>query len=427
MAFRYALLRLMPRLDGRWLLALLVVGALVGAASLIRWTGPAPPLDLVALGPEGRFEDTLRVPARWGDTATHTPDAVVRVPLILGVRNLGREPVTPERLSLSVPVRYRLTDADGQELPGRIEAGSPLVSYTLRPGLDRVEPQRLPTLIPAHDTLWLEVVIPTFYCVSVGDSIPEFVIAPPPPVRPLSDLRVFYSFEGGDLGERRTGTLSVRLDSTLLAVEQPPAPPAFPMEANADLAQPDLGALQRVGSRRSVCGEPESPMEILSTVWRTPAGGRFITLDYGGKVRKRLYDLDGDGMIERESWAPAGDGRFTATRRARFPIPGFLLPATPGGAYPLARFDSLSPDSLARLDPFRRAMRGPGPVPGGLAGPGADSASRRLLEPGGPGRTEAAPAPAAPALDALPEPRIERTGPLGRPARLDTIPDGRDP
>ena len=358
MAVRHLFLRFTPRLDGRWLIALLVVGALVGAATYIRWSGPAPPLDLVALGPEGRFADTLRIPGSWGDTATHTPEAVVRVPLILGVRNLGQEPVSPGRLSLSVPLRYRITDAEGWELDGHVEAGSPLVRYTLDPGLEDVQPQRLPTLLPAHDTLWLEVVVPSFYCVAVGDSIPEFVAAPPPPIGPLSDVRIFYSFEGGDLTERRTGTLAVRIDTALLDVDLPDSPPTFSMETDPGLARPELGSLQRVGSRRSLCGEPESPMELLSTVWETASGGRFITLDYGGTVRKHLYDLDGDGVIERESWAPAGDGRFTATRRARLPVPAFLLPTRPGGDYPLARFDSLSPDSLARGEPWD-----PGPTP----------------------------------------------------------------
>ena len=351
-------------------------------ATFIRWQGPAPPLELVALGPEGEFVDTLRVPVEWGDTATTTPDAVARVPLILGVRNLGREPVTPERLSLSIPLQYRLTDRGGGELAGRLEAGSPLITYVLLPGLRPVEPERLPELLPAHDTLWLEVVIPTFYCVAVGDSIPEFVPAPPPPLQPMSDLRIFYSFEGGDLKERRTGTLAVRVDTALLAVDPPEQPPVFPMRTDPELARPDLGPLRRVGSRRARCGEGEAGMELLSTVWETTGGGRFITLDYGGTVRKHLYDLDGDGVIERESWAPAGDA-FTATRRAQLPIPAFLLPPAHTGRYPLARFDSLTADSLRRLDPFRRAMPGPGPVPGDTPaprrpGPGDTPAPTRL-------------------------------------------------
>lgn len=419
MALRHVFLRFTPRLDARWVVGAVVVALLVAVATYVRWQGPPPPLDLVALGPEGEFEDTLRIPAEWGDTATTTPDAVIRVPLILGVRNLGRSAVTPERLSLSVPLRYRLTDRGGGELDARLEAGSPLITYTLQPGLPPVEPERLPEMLPAHDTLWLEVVVPSFYCVAVGDSIPEFVPAPPPPVGPMSDLRIFYSFEGGDLGERRTGTLTVRIDSSLLAVDLPDEPPTFPMRTDPELARPDLGTLRRVGSRRARCGEGESGMELLSTVWETAEGGRFITLDYGGTVRKHLYDLDGDGVIERESWAPTGE-EFTATRRAELPIPEFLLPAIPSGDYPLARFDSLSADSLRRLDPFRRAMPGPGPVPGDSAARTDSPASGAVRRP--------PPDDAAPS-DVVPEPRVEPVQPtdrpLGDPAPPDTIPGER--
>lgn len=412
MAFRHLLLRYSPRLGARWIVGLVVVAVLaVAATTFIRWTAPASPLDLVALGPDGRFEDTLRVPAEWADTAATTPDGVVRVPLMLGARNLGRSPVRPEWLSLSVPLRYRLTGTRGGELEGRMESGSPLITYRLEPGLGSVEPRRLPAMLPAHDTLWLEVIIPGYYCVAVADSIPEFVPAPPPPVHSMAEVRIFYSFEGGDLGDRRTGTLTVLMDTTLLAVDPPDPAPTFDMANDPVLAQPELDALILVGSRRSQCGEPGSTMELLSTVWETPAGGKFITLDYGGRVRKHLYDLDDDGVIERESWATGRDHEFTATRRTALPIPEFLLPVAPAGPYDMARIDSLPPDSIARLDPFRRAMRGPGPVPGGLAGPGADSV-RRAGETSGDAAT----------ADSLPEPRVRPVGPIGRPVQLDTIP-----
>ena len=148
-------------------------------------------------------------------------------------------------------------------------------------------------------------------------------------------------------------------------------------------------------------------MELLSTIWETPSGGRFIALDYGGKVRKHLYDLDRDGVIERESWDPDGDGVYEATRRASLPIPAFLLPETPSH-YDMARLDSLPPDSLARLDPFRRAM----PGPGRLTLPDSAAIARRA-------GIEAAPAE-QPAVDSLPTPVIRRPQPLGRPLRPDT-------
>jgi hypothetical protein len=422
MALRHLLMRISPRLDRSWVFGAALIGVLVLAAVFIRWSGPAPPIVLLALGPEGEFRDTVRLPREWADTATRTPDAVARYPIILGARTLGRRAVSPERLSLSVPVRYRLTGPRGGELPVRSEPGSPLITYTLSPELGALEPERLPTMLPAHDTLWLEVVIPAFYCVAVGDSIPEFVPAPPPALGPLSRVRLFYSFEGGDLQDRRTGTLVVGLDTAALARTPPPELPTFPMAIDPGLAQPGLGSLERVGARRSACGEPETGMEILSTVWQTGSGGRFITLDYGGTVRKRLYDLDGDGVIERESWAPDGD-EFTATRRARLPIPEFLLPVRPV-PFDMARFDGLPADSLARLDPLRRAMEGPGPVPGGRWGPGADSAARALMDaaPEGEAPTAAAPADSLPSLEGLPEPEIRPAGPLGQPVPADTVP-----
>lgn len=409
MALRHLLLRFSPTFGRGWLVVLAVLAVAGLAATLVRWTTPPPPLDLVALGPDGRFQDTLLIPSEWADTATTTPDGVVRVPLMLAARNLGRSAVRPERLSLSVPLRYRLTGTAGEELEARVESGSPLLTYTLRPELGPVEPERLPAMLPAHDTIWLEVVSPAYYCVAVADSIPEFVPAPPPPVHTMAEVRIFYSFEGGDLGHRRTGTLTVRMDTSLLAMDPPEAPPTFDMVNDPALAQPELDALLLVGSRRTECGEPGSAMTLLSTVWETPAGGRFITLDYGGTVRKHLYDLDGDGVIERESWAGGHEDQFTATRRTALPIPEFLLPITSSGAYDMARIDSLPPDSVVRLDPFRRAMQGPGAVPGGLAGPGADSVRR----------AEAARAGVPP--DSLPEPRVAPVGPIGRPVQIDTI------
>ncbi len=411
MAFRHLFQRFSPTLDGRWVILALVLLVLAGLGTFIRWSGAAPPIDLVALGPDGRFQDTLIVPLEWGDTATHTPDAVARVPLILGVRNRGRRPVTPDSLSLSVPLRYRLTRGSGQELDGRTAAGSPLITYTLDPELEAIEPQRLPVLLPAHDTIWLEVVMPKYYCVALGDSVPEFVPAPPPPLHTMSSVRIFYSFEGQTMGERRTGTLAVHMDSSLLTVATPPAVPSYAMVNDAELASPELGALMRVGSRRSQCGEPGSAMELLSSVWETPDGGLFITLDYGGTVRKHLFDLDNDGIIERESWATGSRQAFTATRRTELPIPAFLLPVPESGEYDLARIDSLPPDSAARLDPFRGAMDGPGPVPGGSVGPAADSVRRARVEP----------IPdTLPSLESLPEPRIRPVGPIGRPIQLDS-------
>lgn len=311
------------RIDYRWLIGLIAVAAAVAVFRALPRSVPEPPLQLVALGPDGRFSDTLAVPGSWGDTLRTT--GLVRVPLVLAVRNTGERPASPERLSLSLPARYRLTDPEG-ELGAEAHAGSPLVRYTFPTGLAPVQPGRLPTLLPDRDTLWLDVMVPSYYCVALADSVPELIPAAPPSLSTLSEVRIFYSLDGGDLTHRRTGTLTVRLDTALLHMEMPGTSPAFPVVMDSATAMPDVGELQLVGRRTSQCGEPRDPMELRSTLWLTDRGGRVIALELGGVERKRLYDLDGDGVIERESWDADGDGVFEATRRSRLSTPEFLLP-----------------------------------------------------------------------------------------------------
>ncbi len=323
------------RFDRRWLIAAAVVVALVAVVRLIPRPGAEPPIHLVALGPDGTFHDTLDVPASWRDTAT---DAAVRVPLVLGVRNTGSRAASPARLSVSLPVRYRLVDPRGA-LEARLVAGSPLVTYTVDTGLGPVEPGRLPTLLPGLDTVWLEVLIPAYHCVILGDSVPELIPAAPPPVATMSNVRMFYSFEGGDMSQRRTGTLSVRLDSSLLDVPAPPALPSFPVVTDTARATPDVGELRFAGSRVTECGEPQNAVALRSSLWLTATGGRVILLGHGGTVRKRLYDLDGDSVLERESWDADGDGTFESTRQAALPIPEDLLPVEGAGSGTLAPAD----------------------------------------------------------------------------------------
>lgn len=326
---RNALSDLSPSFELRWFIALLVAVAIVIAIWSIP-RSPAPqPLELVALGGDGLFRDTLLVPASW-EGAT-LPERLVRVPLVLGVRNRGTEAARPETLSLSLPGRYRLTGRDGG-LEVSAPFGSPLVTYSLATGLDAVEPRRLPTLVPALDTLWLEVRVPAYYCIALADSVPEFVPAAVPPAGTLGEVRIFYAFEGGDLQAKSTGTLTVRLDTALLDLPAVEVPPTFPVVLDAAAGDPGPVGLRLAGRRTTQCGEPNSPLELTSTVWVAAGGGRMIALEYGGRVRKRLYDLNGDGVIERESWDSDGDGVFEATRRARLPTPAFLLPRdTPGG------------------------------------------------------------------------------------------------
>ena len=307
-----------------WVVGLLVVAVVAVLIRLSPEPAREPPLQLVALGPDGAFRDTLTVPGAWRDTAE--PSSGTRVPLVLGIRNTGDLPGRPARLTLSLPARYRLTTGASTAMEAELVVGSPLVTYTLPTGLDQpIEPGRLPTLLPSVDTVWLEVTIPAYHCVSLADSVPELIPAPPP-LSTLGDVRIFYSFVGGDLERRRTGTLNVRLDSALLDVRMPDPPPSFPAVRDTSRATPAVGPLRYAGSRQTRCGEPQSPMEVRSTLWLTESGGRVLVLHYGGAPRKRLYDLNADGVVERESWDADGDGVFETTREARLPIPEFLLP-----------------------------------------------------------------------------------------------------
>lgn len=331
MASRPLASRLLSRFDRRWFVALLVVAGLVLAVRAIPRSVPEPPLQLVALSPAGDFRDTLDVPVSWGDTARRGPTAF-RVPIVLAVRNTGARPGRPAMLTMSLPVSYRLAGTN-TELEAVREAGSPLVAYTVDTDLGPVEPGRMPTLLPALDTLWLEVVIPAFHCVILADSVPEFIPAPAPPVETLSSVRIFYSFEGGDLSQRRTGTLAIRLDTALFSVERPEPRPSFPVLLDSALATPEVGELRVAGRGFWPCGDPQDPMELETTLWLTAAGGQVIALGHNGTIRKRLYDLDADGVIERESWDPDSDGVLEATRQARLPTPEFLLrvqPVDPG-------------------------------------------------------------------------------------------------
>lgn len=348
------------RVGRRWLL-LGAGGVVVALLYLFVPRGPSGPLlELVALNPDGRYHPRLRVPRVWMDTTGLASGAVVRVPLVLGVRNVGGTAAQPTRLELSVPARYRLARKDGRPLHGHLSQGSPLVRYELAIPFPPVEPSGRTLSLPVLDTVWLEPIVPSFYCVALADSVPEFVPAPPAPVEAIARVQIFYSFSGEDMEERQTGLLGVELDPAMLEQEIPEAPPVFPAQYREPAApRPELGALRYIGSRQAFCGEPEAPIELLSTLWETPSGGRFFVLDHGGAPRKYLFDMDRDGIIEREMWDPDGDGDFEATREARIPIPPFLMPPPPPPVYDATVLDTLPDDVLLGLDRYRRALAGP--------------------------------------------------------------------
>jgi len=344
---------------GRWAAVLLGGSAAAIALLFAPWRDGPAELELVALNADGAFESTIAVPAAWADTLYAAPGIAARVPLVLGVRNAGGEPARPQRLELSAPSRVHFTRPDGHPLQGYAVPGSPLIRYEVSGGFPAIQPGRMPTLLPALDTLWLELVVPSFYCMTLSDSVPEFVPAPQPDPAAISRVQIFYSFEGEELKGRQTGLLTVQLDPALIAAETPEPPPVFPVEMREPgLPLPAFEWLQYEGSRRGFCGEPEEPLELLTTVWTTPSGGRFFVLHYGGAPRKYLFDLNRDSIIELEMWDPDADGRFEARRAARLAIPPFLLPRPePVPYYDFLALAELEPDSLAQLDRFRGAGR----------------------------------------------------------------------
>src|SRR5690606_5611028 len=154
--------------------------------------------ELVALNADGALEQSIAVPAAWADTLYAAPGIAARVPPVLRVRNSGREPARPQPLETSAPSPVHFIRPDGRPLQGYAVAGSPLIRYELSGGFPVVQPGRMPTLLPALDTLWLELVVPAFYCMTLSDSVPEFVPAPQPDPAAVSRVQIFYSFEGDE-------------------------------------------------------------------------------------------------------------------------------------------------------------------------------------------------------------------------------------
>lgn len=342
-------------------LGVLAAAGIAAAASVYfflpgRWNA-RPELQLVALNAGGQFQSSVMLPREWADTTFEGAyGARARIPLVLAVRNTGTRAARPDRLDLSLPARFRLISGDGKELPHQTVPGNPLVRYQIQGPLPTVQPGRLPAVLSEPDTLWIEPILPSLYCVSVGDSVPDFVPATPADPQTLADIRVFYSFDGSGLPGRQAGLLAVRLDTTLLRqapTTRPVLYDATTMEPQQPL--PPMGQLRYVGMNTARCGEPEEPMEVTSYVWDTQDGGRFIGLYLGGKPRKYLFDLNRDGIVELEMWDPDGDGRFEVQRPVRYPIPAFLLPPPAPPPFDPAAFAALPPDSLARLQVFRGA------------------------------------------------------------------------
>jgi hypothetical protein len=353
---RHLVHRFGARASGRWgVLALLLIGLAIAGLVLVPrvWRG-TPYLELVALSPQGTFTDAIVIPAGWAGSGLTEWGPVTRFPLLLGVRNVGSAAARPVQLRMSVPARYRLSTSDGRVLHVLYAAGSPLVSYTVSRELPQLAPGMQPVLVGA-DTVWIEPLLPSIYCLAGADSVPEFVAAPEPDLDALSRVLIFYSLDGGEQESRHTGLLDIQLDRAAMRFE--PAQPISVFQTavfQPEIPGPVLSALRYVGYRRAFCGEPEDPVELFTTTWESVGGARMLVLSLGGRDRKYLYDLSGDGFVDVERWDANGDGYFESMRRARFEIPAFLLPILREiPTFDWEIFAQLPPDSALRLDPYR--------------------------------------------------------------------------
>ncbi|HEX6559890.1 MAG TPA: hypothetical protein VF021_10520 [Longimicrobiales bacterium] len=339
----YVVKRLGFRLTRGWFALIVIVGALAVAAF---WIGPFRPLPaqlrLLALSGDGRFHEFVGVPASWTDTMPPASEATARFPLILAVHNAGSLAARPTRLSLSVPSRYRLTNRHGEPLRFHRSIGNPLVRYDLPVRTGVVEPRLQPAILGGLDTVYMEPIVPSIYCTTLSDSIPEFVSAPMQDPVLLSRIRVFYSFTGPAIRQRQTGLLTIQVDPNLVKREPAPPPPVYPtVVTEPEAPRPQMGRVKFVGSRSSWCGDPGQPVEIRDALYETADGGRFFMLYDASKPRKYLYDLNRDSIIELEIWDQDNDGKFESRRAAHLAIPAFLMP------YREAKTDSLAADSAA--------------------------------------------------------------------------------
>ncbi len=402
MRAQYAVQRFGFRPSRGFVSLFIVVALLVGAAF---WIGPlrSRPADLrlLALSGDGKFSEYVGIPTAWADTQGRGSEVAVRLPLILAVRNAGAAAAQPQRLSLSLPARYRIASEDGP-LEARMTLGNPLVRYEMPVHAPKLQPGRVPAVIPGLDTLWIEPLTPSFYCTALSDSVPEFVPAPPVDPQTMSQIRIFYSFGGRSLRQRQTGLLTVQMDPRVIPRKPPTTLPTFEtVITQPEAPRPALGTLRYAGSRVSPCGDPSQPMELHAALWETMQGGRFFVLYHGGAPRKYLYDLNRDSIIELEMWDANSDGKFEARRAARMTIPGFLMPLPKAREDSLAAAGALAADTMpldsAWLRTFHDATGGP-------------------LRFGAPRRT---PARAAPPPAVAP-PRSDTTAVPAAPARVDS-------
>jgi hypothetical protein len=334
-----------------WVILFLIGGTLLLAAY---WIGPLRPLpahlELLAIDGDVAVPQFAPEPGRTADGGL-----VFAVPL--AARNIGSRTARPASVVLSLPAQYRLATTRGP-LVGEVAAGVPLRRYVIALPEAVLAPDSTTRVLTGLDTIFLQPDLPRYYCMTQGPQIPEFTAAPDFDAQTLSDVRIFYSFNDPSGPERQTGLLTVRLDPELLEVEPAAMPPSFRTTIQEPEAQaPDVGRLRFAGARTAHCGDPERPIELFTVLWETQNGGQLFVVYVDNVGRKRLYDLNRDGIIELETWDGDADGLFEARREARYATPAFLLPLPPRDPS-MTQPDPVPPDARW-LALFHRADGGP--------------------------------------------------------------------
>ncbi len=311
----------------RWLPGLLlwtVILALTAGAAAVWAIGPLRPIggaiELLAFGPDNRFGQEVRL---FADSSA--PD--IRFPLLLGISNGGTRATVVDTVHVSIPGRFVLLDGTGRPIPGRRDDAGPLVRYTFVGDAEPVEPGTLPAVLPGADRLYLAPAFAGLACRVGPNDRPLLEPAPPYAPEELARVDAFYSIETGS-ARRRTGTLRLLFDPDVIArLATVDSLNAGPVSTTTDTSA--LAMNVEVGRTDVLCGEPGAGEIITSTVWSTRAGGRVLSLAIRDTARLRLFDVDGDGQIERETWDADLDGRFESWRSVRYAIPAFLLPPPP--------------------------------------------------------------------------------------------------
>jgi hypothetical protein len=281
----------------------------------------------VALDAESRFGAVARLPA--ADPAAGGS----RQPLLLAVSNSGARESGVRSISLSAPGWIRLYNASGPVEPAEDMVDEPLRKYVFPLGGEPIDPGALPQVPGGLDRMWVAADVPAITCALRWDGVPELVPAPPWNADAFDSVTVFYSIDGER--DRHTGVLVLGLDRD--GVRQGPASlnAGDPVIRRPGPPVPPTDSLTRHGEHDVTCGAPGRRVVLHVTIWDT-AIGRIWILSHDSLPRRILFDSNGDGLIERESWDGDSDGFFEAVRTASFAPPDYLMPGDTAVAAPTA-------------------------------------------------------------------------------------------